>query len=148
LRSVVQASAEEDRTSIEYVGGYMSSISERIEEDKNIARSLQGTYLFDGVRARKNYPLNKMCMSLVKPENRSEFLKDEQAYCRKFGLSEESSKLVRDRDWIGMVRSGGNIYYVFKLAAIDHVSMQYVGAQQNGMTLEEFRAKLNSHQEK
>lgn len=126
----------------------MSAITERIEEDKNVARSLQGTYLFDGVRARKNYPLNKMCMSLVKPENRGEFVKDEEAYCRKFGLSEESSKLVRDRDWIGMVRAGGNIYYVFKLAAIDHVSMQSVGAQQNGMTLEEFRAKLNSHREK
>lgn len=125
----------------------MSSITERIEEDKYIARSLQGTYLFDGVRARKNYPLNKMCMSLVKQENRDEFAKDERAYCRKFGLSEESSKLVTDRNWIGMIRSGGNIYYVFKLAAIDHVSMQHVGAQQNSMTLEEFRTKLNSHRD-
>ena len=46
-----------------------------------------------------------------------------------------------------MVRSGGNIYYVFKLAAINHISMQHVGAQQNAMTLEQFRAKLNSHKE-
>jgi len=125
----------------------MSTITERIEEDKDIARSLQGTYLFDGVRAQKNYPLNKMCMSLTKTENRSEFVKDEAAYGRKFGLSDESIRLVKDRDWIGLIRSGGNIYYVFKLAAIDHVSMQVVGAQQNGMTLDEFRAKLNSHRD-
>jgi len=120
----------------------------RIEYDKATARSLQGTYLFDGTRARKNYALNKMCMSLTKPENRTAFVADEQAYCRKFGLDDETAKLVESRDWIGMVRSGGNIYYVFKLAAIDHISMQHVGAQQNAMTLEQFRAKLNSHKER
>jgi protocatechuate 4,5-dioxygenase alpha chain len=122
-------------------------VSARIEYDKATARSLQGTYLFDGMRARKNYALNKMCVSLTSPENRAAFIADEQAYCRKFGLDDETAKLVVSRDWIGMVRSGGNIYYVFKLAAIDHVSMQHVGAQQNAMTLEQFRAKLNSHKE-
>lgn len=122
-------------------------IAAKIEYDKATARSLQGTYLFDGARANKNYPLNKMCMSLTKPENRTEFSADETAYCRKFGLDADSTLLVTSRDWIGMVRSGGNIYYVFKLAAIDHVSMQHVGAQQNSMSLEQFRAKLNSHKE-
>jgi protocatechuate 4,5-dioxygenase alpha subunit len=125
----------------------MASITEQIEADKTLARSLQGTYLFDGVRAQKNYPLNKMRMSLTQPANREAFKTDEEVYSRKYGLSDETIALVRNRDWIGMIRSGGNIYYVFKLAAIDHVSMQHVGAQQNSMTLEEFRAKLNSHRE-
>ena len=123
-------------------------ISARIESDKATARSLQGTYLFDGARAGKNYALNKMCMSLTSPENRAAFAAGEQAYCRKFALDDETARLVAARDWIGMVRSGGNIYYVYKLAAIDHVSMQHVGAQQNAMTLEQFRAKLNSHKER
>lgn len=86
-------------------------------------------------------------MSLTKPDNRVAFRSDERGYCQKFGLDEETARLVVERDWIGMVRSGGNIYYVFKLAAIDHVSMQHVGAQQNSMTLERFRAKLNSFKE-
>ena len=86
-------------------------------------------------------------MSLTKPDNRVAFSSDERGYCQKFGLDEETARLVVERDWIGMVRSGGNIYYVFKLAAIDHVSMQHVGAQQNSMTLERFRAKLNSFKE-
>ena len=123
----------------------MSSILEMIEADKALARSLEGTYLFDGARAQRNYPLNKMCMSLTQSENRTAFRADEEAYCKKYGLSDESVALVKARDWIGMVRSGGNIYYVFKLGAIDHVSMQHVGAQQNSLTLEQFRAKLNSH---
>ena len=122
-------------------------ISTKIENDKITARLLQGTYLFDGVRSRKNYALNKMCMSLTRPENRTAFAADENGYCRKFDLDGETTKLVTSRDWIGMVRAGGNIYYVFKIAAIDHVSMQHVGAQQNSMTLEQFRAKLNSHKE-
>ena len=122
-------------------------IAAKIEYDKATARSLQGTYLFDGVRATKNYALNKMCMSLTRPENRAEFSADEALYCRKFALDADTTSLVTSRDWIGMVRSGGNIYYVFKLAAIDHVSMQHVGAQQNSMSLEQFRAKLNSHKE-
>jgi hypothetical protein len=37
----------------------MPSITEQIEADKTLGRSLQGTYHFDGVRAQKNYPLNK-----------------------------------------------------------------------------------------
>src|ERR1700758_260006 len=122
-------------------------LSARIEYEKATARSLKGTYLFDGTRARKNYALNKMCMSLARSENRGAFAADEEAYCRKFGLDDETTNLVVSRNWIGMVRSGGNIYYVYKIAAIDHVSMQHVGAQQNAMTLEQFRAKLNSHRE-
>ena len=139
-------SSSREKSGHEETGGE-PSITERIEEDKRLARSLEGTYLFDGTRSQKNYPLNKMCMSLTKPENRAAFAADEEAYCAGFGLSEESLRLVRERDWIGMIRSGGNIYYVFKLAAIDHVSMQHVGAQQNSMTLEEFRAKLNAHKD-
>lgn len=141
------ANKEAFMSSSDKESGGTPSITERIEEDKRLARSLEGTYLFDGSRSQKNYPLNKMCMSLTKSDNRAAFAADEAAYCDRFGLSDESKRLVLERDWIGMIRSGGNIYYVFKLAAIDHVSMQHVGAQQNSMTLEEFRAKLNAHRD-
>ncbi len=122
-------------------------ISARIAYDKATARSLEGTYLFDGLRAQKNYALNKMCMSLTRPENRDAFVADEGGYCDRYGLDAETRALVLARDWIGMIRAGGNIYYVFKLAAIDHLSMQHIGAQQNSMTLDQFRAKLNSAKE-
>jgi protocatechuate 4,5-dioxygenase alpha chain len=119
-------------------------ISRRVAYDKDTARSLAGTYLFDGARARMNVPLNRMCMSLTNATHRAEFVADQAGYCRRFGLSHESIRLVTARDWLGMIRAGGNIYYIFKLGAIDHISMQHVGAQQNSMTLEQFRAKLNS----
>lgn len=124
-----------------------NDIVAKIAYDKETARSLEGTYLFDGARAGKNYPLNKMCMSLTKPENRTAFAADEEGYCRGYGLDEDTIKLVTSRDWIGMIQSGGNIYFVFKIAAINHLTMQQIGAQQNSMTIEEFRAKLNSARE-
>ena len=122
----------------------MQSITEMIERDKAIARQLPGTYLFDGERTQVNYPLNKMCMSLKHADNRAAFVADEVAYCRRYGLDDATSALVQARDWIGMIRAGGNIYYVYKLAAIAQVTMQHVGAQQNGLTLEDFRAKLTA----
>ena len=43
-----------------------------------------------------------------------------------------------ERDWVGMLRLGGNIYYTFKLAALDGLSMQQVGGMMSGVSAEEF----------
>ncbi|HYX67212.1 MAG TPA: protocatechuate 3,4-dioxygenase, partial [Burkholderiales bacterium] len=51
-------------------------------------RAIPGTTLFDGAQARKGYALNKMCFSFNNAANRAEFLRNEDAYCRKFGLNE------------------------------------------------------------
>jgi protocatechuate 4,5-dioxygenase alpha chain len=67
-------------------------ISRRIAYDKSTARSLEGTYLFDGARARMNLPLNRMCMSLACSANRKTFIADPIGYCRLFGLSDESTR--------------------------------------------------------
>jgi len=49
---------------------------------------------------------------------------------------------TRERDVLAMIDAGGNIYYLAKLAGIFGLGVQDVGAQQTGMTLEAFRAKL------
>ncbi len=123
----------------------MTTLTEQIANDKAIARQLQGTYLFDGARAQMNYRLNKMGMSLKHAENRTAFAADERAYCEKFGLDAATIALVLARDWIGMIHAGGNIFYIYKIASVDPVTMQHLGAQQNGMTLDDFRAKLNAY---
>ena len=91
-----------------------------------------GTTIFDGRAARRGYALNKMCFSFNDAANRAEFLRDEDAYCRRFGLD----------DVLAMIDAGGNIYYLAKLAGIFGLNVQDVGAQQTGMTVEAFRAKL------
>ncbi len=100
---------------------------------------IPGTYVFDGERHRRGYKLNMMCMSLNDPKNREEFRADEAAYCDKYGVSPEQKQAVLDRDWLEMLRLGGNIYYIYKLGILDGVSFQHVGGAMSGMTEEEFR---------
>ena len=58
---------------------------------------IPGTTLFDGGQARKGYALNKMCFSFNSAENRAEFQKDEEAYMRKYGLTEAQKAAIRSR---------------------------------------------------
>ena len=48
---------------------------------------IDGTTLFDGDQAQKGFALNRMCFSFNSAENRAAFLKDEDAYCAKYGLT-------------------------------------------------------------
>ncbi len=125
----------------------MESLTDQIEADKAIARTLPGTYLFDGTRAQMNFALNKMGMSLKHAANRRAFKADERGYCQQYGLDDATTALVLARDWIGMVHAGGNIFFIYKIASVDPLTMQHLGAQQNGLSLEDFRAKLNAYRQ-
>ena len=105
---------------------------------------IPGTYMFDGQAAMKGYALNKMCYSFNHAENRAAFLRDEDAYCAQYSLSAEQREAVRERNVIRLIKAGGNIYYLAKLAGILGLNVQDVGAQQTGMTLEAFNAKLRA----
>ena len=104
--------------------------------------SIPGTTVFDGVQARKGYALNKMCFSFNSAENRAEFKRDEEAYCAKYGLNQQRRRAIRNRNVLELIAAGGNIYYLAKFAGIFGLSVQDVGAQQTGMTVEAFKAKL------
>ncbi len=103
---------------------------------------IPGTYVFDGRRSVVGYPLNRMCMSFNSADCRDEFLRGEDAYCTKYGLSDEQRKAIRERDVLGLLRLGGNIYYLAKFFGIISLGVQDIGAQQTGMSLEDFKAML------
>lgn len=103
---------------------------------------IPGTTLFDGEMAMKGYALNKMCYSFNAKVNRDEFAADPEAYMEKYGLNDEQKQAVRAKNVLAMIAAGGNIYYLAKLAGIYKLSVQDVGAQQTGMTTEEFKEKL------
>lgn len=102
-------------------------------------RDIPGTYVFDGENNRKGYHLNMFCMSLNKEENRDKFRADPDGYLDKFPMSAEQREAVEERDWLRMLHLGGNIYYTYKLAAFDGLSMQAVGGLMSGLTEDEFR---------
>jgi protocatechuate 4,5-dioxygenase alpha chain len=105
-------------------------------------RQIPGTTVFDGDVAKRGYALNKMCFSFNERANREEFLRDEDAYCARFGLNEQQRAAIAHRNVLELLEAGGNAYYLAKFAGIFGLDMQDIGAQQTGLTKDEFKAKL------
>ena len=105
-------------------------------------QDIPGTIMFDGDQAQKGYALNRMCFSFNSAENRAAFLKDEDAYCSKYGLNDEQRAAIKGRNVLRLIESGGNVYYLAKFAGIFGLNVQDIGAQQTGTTVDAFKAKL------
>ena len=103
---------------------------------------IPGTVIFDGKQAMKGYALNKMCFSFNSAENREEYLRDAAAYCNKFNLTERQRDALDHRNVLELLDAGGNIYYLAKWAGIFGLNVQQIGAQQRGMTEDEFKELL------
>jgi protocatechuate 4,5-dioxygenase alpha chain len=103
---------------------------------------IPGTTLFDGVQARKGYALNKMCYSFNDQRNRTAFMRNEDAYCDRFGLTPPQRAAVRSRNVLQLLAAGGNVYYLAKFAGILGLDVQDLGAQQTGMSKQAFQAML------
>ena len=106
------------------------------------APPIEDTTLFDGEAAANGYALNAMCYSFNEAACRQAFLADEDAYCARFALTPAQRKAVAERDVLGMIAAGGNIYYLAKLAGIFGLNVQDVGALQTGKSVAEFKQFL------
>lgn len=103
---------------------------------------IPGTTVFDGKMAMKGYALNKMCYSFNAQEARDEYVADPAAYYAKFNLTPPQIQACENKNVLELIAAGGNIYYLAKFAGIFKLSVQDVGAQQTGVTTEEFKEKL------
>jgi protocatechuate 4,5-dioxygenase alpha chain len=99
---------------------------------------IPGTYVYDAERGRVGYHLNMFCMSLNDPENRKAFKANEAAYLDRFPLTAEQKQAVLGRDWLGMLKVGGNIYYTIKIAFCDGLTFQDVAGMMCSMPKEEY----------
>jgi protocatechuate 4,5-dioxygenase, alpha chain len=107
-------------------------------------KPIPGTTIFDGLQAMKGYALNKMCFSFNEEANRAKFVEDEEAYCRRYGLTEAQIAALRARDVLGLLDKGANIYYLAKFAGILGLNVQDVGALQTGMSVDAFKEMLKA----
>ena len=110
--------------------------------DKPVPPPIPGTTLFDGEQARKGYALNKMCFSFNEAANREAFRRDEDAYCTRYALTPPQREAVRRRNVLQLIAAGGNVYYLAKFAGILGLDVQDLGAQQTGMSKDDFKAML------
>jgi protocatechuate 4,5-dioxygenase alpha subunit len=103
---------------------------------------IPGTTVFDADLSRKGYALNSFFFSLMKDANRKEFRADEDAYLRKFAVSDEQRQAVRARDWNNLLGLGGNIFFMLKLSFCDGLSVQQLAGAMTGMTAEQYAQML------
>ncbi len=105
---------------------------------------IPGTYVFDGTHQRMGYGLNMFCKSLDIADHRDAFRADPQGHLARYPMTQAQREAVLQRDWLALLRLGGNIYYTFKLAIFDGLSMQHVGAAMSATptTVEDFRRMM------
>lgn len=106
---------------------------------KDRLEDIPGTYVFTKDRARIGFHLNMFFTTLLKEENRREFLADEPRYLAKFTLSDEQKRCVLERDWSGMLKLGANIYHMSKLGGTDRLTFQYLAGRMAGMSEQDYR---------
>jgi protocatechuate 4,5-dioxygenase, alpha chain len=109
-------------------------MSKKPEEYEDIP----GTWVFDAERARRGYYLNAFLYSLMKAENREEFLADERKYLQKFPMSEAQREAVVARAWNTLLELGGVSYAIVKLAFTDKRSYQFMASKMAGVTESEY----------
>lgn len=115
---------------------------EKIEAGSAAKRIIPGTPIFDGDAAARGFALNAMCYAFNDAKNRADFVADEEAVFERFGLTEEQREAVRSRNVLRLIEAGGNVYYLAKLAGILGLNVQDLGAQQTGMTVDDFKQML------
>jgi protocatechuate 4,5-dioxygenase, alpha chain len=94
---------------------------------------IPGTWVFDAERARRGYHLNAFFYSLMKAENREEFLADERRYLAKFPMTDAQREAVVSRSWNALLELGAVSYALVKLAFTDKKSYQYMASQMAGV---------------
>ncbi|PQA87268.1 gallate dioxygenase [Hyphococcus luteus] len=116
----------------------------RIHRQTAGVEKLDGTYPFTIGRGVQAFRLNNFLHSLVDPEHRKLFLEDEEASFEKAGLTEEERRLVRERDWQGLIHYGVIFFMLEKLGAVVGTSNLHIYAAMRGQTLEDFQKTRNA----
>jgi hypothetical protein len=99
---------------------------------------LQGTYAFDVRQSYRARGLNRFLWNLRLADHRALFVADEAKACRDAGLSDEETRLVRDRDWLGMVKYGVPMFCIEKIARVLKITNLEIYAIFRGESFEDF----------
>ena len=102
-----------------------------------------GSHVFDLALSWRGYRINKMCNALSQPQEREAYRQDEEAFMARFGLTEDEKRLVRARDFGGLLEAGANIYFLLKLGVVTGNGLYVMGAKMRGESYEQFLATRN-----
>ncbi len=100
--------------------------------------TIPGTYPFDVARSVERFRINRFFWSMATPVHREAFARDEAAACRAAALTAEETALVRNRDWLGLIKYGVNFFVLEKFARVLRLTNLDVYASMRGESLEDF----------
>jgi hypothetical protein len=121
---VIVVPAEEGTTAPELTEDYLRRL--RATQPSDLPPELD---LFDEDTSRRGLRLNKAAYSLKHEDQRTLFAEDEERWVGQFGLTDEEQRLIRERDWIGLWRSGMSIYTMVKLIGVTGAPLVEIGKQ-------------------
>ncbi len=99
---------------------------------------LAGTYVFDLRVSNRALALNRFFWSMIGAEARARYRADPEAAMAAAGLSETEMRLIRDRDWLGLVQYGANFFVLEKFARVVKMTNLEVYAIMRGESFEDF----------
>jgi gallate dioxygenase len=117
---------------------------ERANWDYEGSEEMEGTYPFTIERSVRGFRLNHFLHSLTEPAVRKKFREDEEATMLEAGLTDEERRLVRERDWIGMIHYGVIFFMLEKLGAVTGIGNIDIYAAMKGMSVPEFQKTRNA----
>jgi len=109
-----------------------------LKQKEEAYEDIPGTWVFDAQRARIGYHVNEFLYSLMKSENRKEFLADEHTYLMKFAMTEEQREAVMKRNWNKLLELGAVSYALAKLAFTDGKTYQFMASQMTNMSEKDY----------
>lgn len=101
---------------------------------------LKGTYIFDIRTSNRNLAINRFFWNMIRAEARQAYQQDPEQAMADAGLTEAQKVLVRNQDWIGLVRSGVSFFVLEKFARVVGKTNLEVYAMMRGETFEAFMA--------
>lgn len=95
------------------------------------------SFIYTGPMSTAGRRLNRFSLSLKSPDNRKAFLADEANYMQGWKLTDQEIALVRARDWTGLLRVGGHLHCILKIAATVGQGLWHIGAHNAGIPVQE-----------
>lgn len=99
---------------------------------------LGGTYVFDIRTSNRTLKLNRFFWNLIRAESRCAYVADAEKAMSEAGLTGEEKEMIRQRDWIGLVRHGVNFFVLDKFARVAKTPNLVVYALMRGQSFEDF----------
>ncbi|MGE4335880.1 MAG: protocatechuate 3,4-dioxygenase [Pigmentiphaga sp.] len=102
------------------------------------AQDISGTYLFDLRDSHRNLAINRFFWRFIGAEAREAYRTDPERAMADAGLTEGQKTMVREQDWLELVRSGVNFFVLEKFARVAGKTNLEVYAMMRGESFEDF----------